>query len=225
MKEDRISFETLVAYADGGLDPDQRGRIEAYLAAVPEAARHVADLRDVLQTMRADDSEPPTAGAVRRALAAWHARGDVTILGWLQEAERIVARLVFDGRARLVVPGFRGGPSSYQLAYECDSGRVDLRILPRRKPDDTWRIRGQVAVTGTATPVAVALTIAGDQSALATASADEFGRFALHCPPGLYDLLIRLNEARQVLVAPGLRVGEEGGGPDEDRRDNGTLRR
>lgn len=77
MTRDDFTDETLMAHADGELDPDESARVEAAIAADPDLARRLAmftGTRDVLA--RAADARPETAvpdalmARVRETLAA-----------------------------------------------------------------------------------------------------------------------------------------------------------
>jgi len=210
MSGNGITFEQLVDYASGDLDAAEVSIVETYLAAMPNAAANATRLREVLETMRTDDARPPTAEAVRRALAAWSDRRAGTVLELLRHAERVVAEVVFDNRQRLAMPGFRGAASTHQLAYECPCGRVDLQILQRPgSPDDSWRLRGQVAPADEPVVGSVVLVSGGTAEAVAVTTPDPHGRFKIDSPPGVYDLLVELDHGRRVIVAPDIDIGTE----------------
>ncbi|MHC4218431.1 MAG: anti-sigma factor [Planctomycetota bacterium] len=210
MNENGVTFEQLVAYASGELRGSDVSIVETFLAAVPQAAANTARLRAVIETMQTDDSAPPTAEAIRRALAAWSERGEGRVQEWIQQAQRIVASIVFDNRQHLAVPGFRGGVATQQLAFECPRGRVDLQILPRPRPGgDGWRLRGQVSLPDDPTMGTVALVSSDTEETAATTTPDGHGRFKIDPSPGVYDLLIELDEGRHAIVAPGLAIGTE----------------
>jgi len=209
MSGNGITFEQLVGYASGDLDAAEVSIVESYLAAMPNAATNANRLREVIETLRADDA-PPTAEAVRRALAAWSGRKAGTVLEWLRHAERVVAEVVFDNRQRLAMPGFRGAASTYQLAYTCPSGRVDLQILKHSGSSDaSWRLRGQVAPTDELAVGSVALVSGGTTEAVAVTTPDPHGRFKIDSPPGVYDLLVELDRGRRVIVARDIAIGTE----------------
>ncbi|MHC4080508.1 MAG: anti-sigma factor family protein [Planctomycetota bacterium] len=210
MSENGVTFEQLAAYASGDLDGAEASVVESYLAAIPSAEANVARLREVIDTMRTDDAEPPTAEAVRRALAVWADRRAGRILEWLRHAERVVAEVVYDNRQRLAMPGFRGAASTYQSAYECPCGRVDLQILRRpRSPDAWWRLRGQVSPVDAPAVGSVAIVSSGTEEAVAVTTPDRHGRFKIDSPPGVYDLLVELDYGERVIVAPRIAMGTE----------------
>jgi hypothetical protein len=177
---------------------------------MPNTAADIAKLREVLETLCTDDTEPPTAEAIRRALAAWSVRRAGRILEWLRQAERVVADVVYDNRQRLAMPGFRGTASTCQLAYKSSSGRVDLQV--RRIPQSLngwWRLRGQVSHADTLAIGSVAIVSSGTQEAVAVTKPDRYGRFKIDSPPGVYDLLVELDYGERVIVAPDIAFGTE----------------
>ncbi|MHC5005744.1 MAG: anti-sigma factor family protein [Planctomycetota bacterium] len=210
MSGNGVTFEQLVAYACGDLDDAEASVVESYLAAIPNAAADIAKLREVLETLCTDDTEPPTAEAIRRALAAWSVRRAGRILEWLRHAEHVMAEVVYDNRQRLAMPGFRGAASTCALAYKCPDGRVDLQVrrIPR-SPNGWWRLRGQVSHADTPAIGSVAIVSAGTQEAVAVTKPDRYGRFKIDTPPGVYDLLVELDYGERVIVAPDIAFGTE----------------
>ncbi len=225
MKQEKVTFEQLVAFASGELTGREASTVQAYLAVLPEAARTAQRLLAVIRTLRADDTVAATPDAVRRALGLLvddrvTARGP---LGAIRDigrdigrdlgrgAGRLLARLIFDSRTQLAVAGFRGIGASYQLAYESDPARIDLQILPiDRSAGDLWRLRGQVTVRDDALLLgAVSLLEEDGEAAVATALPDDLGRFKIESPAGVYDLLIELDDGTLSVVAPRLEVGPD----------------
>jgi len=165
-------------------------------------------VRHVTAAMEADLGEMPSAEAVDRVRRAFSRRPAVATVGWLERAERFVARLVFDQRQQPMLAGFRGGGEAAQLAYECDQARVDLRLAPPRSPGaGAWRLNGQIALRGDARGGgSVALVPGGEAASVAEATLDERGRFRLSPAAGTYDLMIELEDG--VVVVPDLRLGD-----------------
>ncbi len=208
MRDQPISREELVAYASGELRAAEAARVEAHLALAPDTAREVTELRQVLATLRTDDSEAPAAEVVARAVAALSDKPRATMPGWLVHARRIIAELVFDSRAQFALNGYRGPGSSCQLAYESPCGRVDLRLSANAAGPKPWRIRGQVVLGEDAQVGPVALVAAGTTDPVATVAADQHGRFRIDAATGLYDLLVSLDQGQRVIVHPALEVGD-----------------
>lgn len=208
MRQEKITFEHLVAYTSGELGACDAAMVEAYLADLPEAARTARRLHEVMSTLRADDTVPATADAVRRALAT-SSPFATPAPDWLAPL-RLIARLVFDSRAQLAVAGYRGGAARYQLAYESEPVRLDLQVLPReRSAGDAWRLRGQVTVHRDAQLGEVALLAERTETLVATAIPDHLGRFKIDSPSGVYDLRIELDDGTRSIVAPRLEIGPE----------------
>lgn len=205
MPEQEVTFEQLAAYASGELSGAEAARIEAWLA--PEAARNVGLLREVIETLRSDDTEPATPSAIRRAVAALAAERS----GWLSAARQLLAELIHDSRWQLAPGGYRGGPAGagYQLSYDSSWGRVDVQVLPPSPPSSRgYRVRGQVNAVAGAAAGDVVLRQRGGDAVLASGT-DDFGRFKIEADPGAYDLLIELDGGARTIVAPGLEIGPE----------------
>jgi hypothetical protein len=185
--------QELVAYALGELPPDEAALLEARLALAPALAETVAGIRALVDTMRSDDSEAPTARAVRRAIAAALARPRRrSAAEVLQEAARVLARLVFDSQAEPALAGFRGGGEARQLAFESEVARVDLRLTPRAASHAVWRLRGRIMPhrggDGDLGPVLVRNRVVG--APVVEAEVDEGGRFAIDVPRGGYEIMV-----------------------------------
>ena len=209
MKQENITFEQVVAYASGELTGREASTVMAYLAVLPEAARTAHRLQEVIHRLRADDTVPGSAAAVRRALALLQSRDDVLTPDWLAPI-RLFATLVFDSRAQLAMAGYRGSAASYQLAFESEPARVDLQILPQDGTvGDRWRVRGQVTVRDHAEVDAVTLVAEHTDTALATAVPDQAGRFKIDSEAGVFDLRIDLDDGTRTVVASRLEIGPD----------------
>lgn len=206
MKQQKITFEHLVAYASGELTGRAASMVEAYLAVLPEAARDVRRLQDVIRMLRADERVTPTAEAVRHTLAMLQRPEPEPAADWLAPV-RVLARLIFDSRNTLALAGYRGSADGYQLAFETDDARLDLQILPR--DGDAWRIRGQVTLHDEAILGAVSLMQEPGGTVVAAIEPDCLGRFKIDSVSGVYDLRIELDEGTRSIVAPRLHVGPE----------------
>lgn len=208
MSEQSITDEQLILYAVGELAPSEKAAMERHLAGSPQAAAYVAKVRTVLQTMRTDKTEAPSVAVIKRAISAFTGGGEGRgSLAWLEPLRRRVAQLIFDSRAQPALAGFRGGSSSYHLAYHSDLGRVELRVSPPQRPaQDAWRVRGQVtAGQREGDPGSVALLTPGTSHALAVAELDQHGRFKFDTPCGRYDLAVQFGA--EALIAPNLEIG------------------
>ncbi len=209
MRHENISFEQIVAYASGELTGREASTVMAYLAVLPEAARTAQRLQEVIQRLRADDTVPGTATAVRRALMLLQSRDEVPTPDWLAPI-RLFATLVFDSRAQLAMAGYRGSAASYQLAFESEPARVDLQILPQDGTvGDHWRVRGQITVHDDAEVNAVSLLAEHTETTLATAVPDQAGRFKIDSRAGVFDLRIDLDDGTRSVVASRLEIGPD----------------
>lgn len=207
MKQQNVTFEHLVAFASGELTGRDSSMVEVYLATLPEAARNARRLQEVIQILQADDSVAPTAEAVRWTLELLQRREAEPTQDWLAPV-RVLARLVFDSRNTVAVAGYRGSADGYQLAYESDTARVDLQILPRHGADvDAWRLRGQVTLHDDAMLGAVSLMQEPCGTLVAAVEPDCHGRFKIDSASGVYNLQFELDEGTRSVVAPRLQVG------------------
>lgn len=209
MSEQSITDEQLILYAVGELAPSEATATERHLAGSPQAAAYVAKVRTVLETMRTDKTEAPSVEVIKRTISAFSGGGESRgSLAWLEPLRRRVAELMFDSRAQPALAGFRGGSSSYQLAYRSDLGRVELRVSPGQRPArDAWRVRGQVTAgqRERGDLGSVALVIPGTSDALVVAKLDQHGRFKLDTQCGKYDLAVQFGA--EALIAPNLEIG------------------
>jgi anti-sigma factor RsiW len=209
MKQENVTFEQIVAYASGELTGREASMVMAYLAVLPECDRTAQRLQEVIQRLRADDTVPGSAAAVRRALTLMQSLDEVPTTDWLAPI-RFFATLVFDSRAQLAMAGYRGNAASYQLAFESEPARVDLQILPQDGTvGDRWRVRGQVTVRDDAEVGAVTLMAEHTDTALATAVPDQAGRFKIDSDAGIFDLRIDLDDGTRTVVASRLEIGPD----------------
>lgn len=201
--------DMLVSFALGELSGPQEDRLRAILAGDPSLADRAARMRQIVDVMRGDDSEPATGEAIRRALLTWSRRGSETAVKWVARARRFIAELAYDSRLRAAPLGFRGAGArgwrgGYQLGYACPAGRVDIHVAPR---GSGWRVRGQVAPRGPAIVGPVALMPPGGGETIET-QPDEHGRFRLEPQAGVYDLLIELDHGQRAILAHDLEIGQ-----------------
>lgn len=209
MSEQSITVEQLILYAVGEMAPSETAATQRHLAGSPQAAAYVAKVRAVLQTMRTDETEAPSVAVIKRAISAFSGGGESQgSLAWLEQLRRRVAKLMFDSRAQPALAGFRGGSSSYQLAYHSDLGRVELRVSPPQRPaQHAWRVRGQVTAgqRDGGELGSVALLTPGTSHALAVVELDQHGRFKFDTQCGRYDLAVQFGA--EALIAPNLEIG------------------
>lgn len=203
------SGEQLVAFASVESDSMDAMAIADHVARCAGCAGTVARYRMVQDVLRAVDAPEPPAAVVARAknLFAAAARHEVdTEPDHLAGLRRVVARLVFDSGAGLApaLAGFRGGGDRH-LTYVAAAVQVDLRLRPPAALGGAWSVQGQVDADKHVPATAVDMVRAGEEDTVARATTDEHGMFALAAPAGLYDILVRLPCALQVL--PGLELG------------------
>ena len=204
MNDQPISNEQLILYAIGDMDIDI-ARVEAFLSSSPKSEEYVALVRRVLEIMAGDDTEAPTVDAVERALDVFNMEPCEQKTGWLKGVRQVVADLIFDSRDQVALAGFRGSCSTYQLAYEVDQIRIDLRVSRFDDPQGAGgRVRGQITSPKSGAVGSVALTRAGTTDVVASTRSDEHGQFRLNGESGMYDVVADV--AGVVILAPGVEI-------------------
>ena len=206
MNGEPLTYDRFVAYAAGELAGDETARMEAWMASSPEAAARVAEIRDLLQIMRGDDSRPASRTAIDRAVATFATHRSHAVTDWLSSARRILAELVFDSRRPLALAGFRGGMNGYQLAYQTSDATIDLQVSPSAQgAEAVWQVRGQISLRS-GDEVADVVLLEHDTSAVAgRLASDEHGCFKLSAGRGSYDLLV--NVSAGTMLVPDLQIG------------------
>lgn len=210
MNIEPVPFEQLLSLASGELTPELAGRVTAMVRSSPDTAATLEQIRQVLQTLRSDDTKMPSAPVVERAVAAFGQRRKNVVApqstGWLDTAARIIVELVFDSRRTPALAGFRGGGPGYQLAYQCEFASIDLHVSPPDfNVDCSWKLRGQVSFEHGGRAADLALVNPQTRETLERASTDDRGCFKLVAPRGEYDLLIHAQS--DTLLVPALEIG------------------
>ncbi len=205
MASKKVTSEMLIAYAIGELSPDAALVVETHVAESPSAAARLERIRSAIQSMRTDDSTAPSADAIARAKAVFRPLPDTRRESWWNRLERVVAVLVFDGRAQPARAGYRGGEGVVQLSYESDAADVDLELVPPASADEsTWTLMGQIAPHAPTVHLTVALVSQSGAAASVEVGVDEQGMFTLRSDPGTFDLMIRVGD--KVIVLPDVRL-------------------
>jgi hypothetical protein len=214
MTRSNPNFEQLLAFAAGELPSQEAAQVEAQLAMSSERAATVARLRATLAAMHAERGEAPSAAAVARALAIFKPAADRKA-NWLDRVQQVVAKLIYDSRVEPARAGFRGDNDGFELTVESEVGGIELQLEPEAA-GDTWRVMGQVTVSGTrqapthetqpaeTPPIQVALVPPGTRVARVQTGADEHGMFSFCATPGTYDLLVRVGDT--IVVVPNVEV-------------------
>lgn len=200
MNDKRLSYEELVAYAAGELDPARSAEVAALLAGDVSARRVITRLEALLALARADDSTEPPQNVAEQARALFRERAQPTPAGtdWLTALRRIAAELVFDSRPRAALAGLRGATANYQLAFESELADVDLEV---RSGEGTAPrvVQGQVSVRGELPVKALAFAPAGSLEPTAHSSPDKHGMFKTELEPGKYDVFVSIQDTVVVL--------------------------
>lgn len=174
------SFEDMVAFVLGELDPARAEEVRASLAASAAASATLERIRRMLDAMRTDDSVAPRRAVVDRVKDLMPARAGAA---WWARAVECVAALVFDSRAQTAVAGFRGGSIGRQLAFQCELGEIDLSVTDVADSiGKEWTIRGQMEAAKGPSARAVAVFAPASAEPAAEVEIDESGQFKLRCP-------------------------------------------
>jgi hypothetical protein len=202
MTEQRGNIERLLAFVAGELDAKGARDMRNLIAADPELAQLERLARLVRQTLQEDDSVEPPPQVVARAKELFRQLHQAPapspslrerVHAWLEAADRIVALLVFDSRARPALAGYRGTAELVRLSYESDLAEIDLELTPR---EDGGAVRvsvyGQITATDEPAGAPVILTTAGTHDARAQTVCDSGGLFEITLERGRYDLHVRL---------------------------------
>ncbi|MCP3988162.1 MAG: hypothetical protein GY724_03745 [Actinomycetia bacterium] len=193
----RPSFEELLDWIEGRLDPSDAAAMKARVdAADEETQRAVAWIECFLDRSRAMPlpAPPPIVRQRLRQVFKSHFESRSSV-------ETIIVDLVFDSREGRELVGVRGPASTddqFHLGFECADGYIMLDVA--RTGGEEMDIEGQVLLAGVGPPVfeAVARHGARDRS---SALGDTFGRFALTAVPASISSL-ELSNGEMVLVVP-----------------------
>lgn len=215
MSNTSFTIQDLVALASNELPSEQHSAIEAWAAGQPEMAKALNQLRNVIDSMRRDDSEDMSSEAIQKAFDIFTITETVTeattksptlIEQLLAKAGSVIAEMVFDSRVAPAMAGFRRSASrNYQLAYECEAGRIDMQITPvSDMGKKTCRIRGQVTCegdTGMSGATVIKLHNTETDEVLGDVSPDEHGQFRMDTLPGVYNLVVEINSNAGAIIA------------------------
>ncbi|MCP3905125.1 MAG: hypothetical protein GY715_15985 [Planctomycetes bacterium] len=207
MTEPGVPIEDLVAYVSGELNDAEAADVERRLASRPEGAATTAALRSVLADLAANELEDAPPHVIERLIALnRRPLPEAVWKSWIDRATGILAQLVFDSRAQPAVAGFRASPTTVQLAYEWEDGRVDLQITPDSEGSEPRRIvRGQARRTPGSFGSAVLLDTA-DRTLVVATAIDDHGRFRLSSDTGRYDLVLELDDGRRAVTIGPLEI-------------------
>ncbi len=186
----------ILDYLVGALDAAESAAFEQAVRTSASLRDEVAACRRVLATMRTDDSEAPSPGAIEAALAAVVPESAGATPDWWSALRRVIAVVAFDSRSPAAAAGFRGSATAYQLSFEADDVDVDLEI------HGSGVILGNVTGDGAATDVV--LLHGEDERPVARTSADPRGNFRLEAGPGSYRIALCVGE--RAVVLGGIRI-------------------
>ena len=210
MANQRITYEQLLAYADGALRGGEAKDVADFIARDREAARTVERYRLAKLRFAGDDSAPPSAAAIARAQAIFKAAAPAARASWLEAVDRLVARLIYDSRLQPMAVRYADTGDRIDLTYATDDAEIDLQAARIAGDDDTrWQLMGQVTPSaGGALNFAIALASAGTTDPVFETKSDQHGTFALDVISGTYDVYIRRGDVADegVVVIPSVRL-------------------
>ena len=191
----KLTHETLIAYAAGELAPERVAEVEAVLRQSAGDVRRLERIRRMIDSMRIDDSVAPPAEALSRAKAIFQPSQRPFWCDWLDQLDTILANLRFDSRKTPALAGYRGTASAIQISFESEAADVDLELLPPAAAGTTqWTVMGQISTEKSLSEVQVALVSSADDTINLDIHPDEHGVFSAQTQPGEYDLLIRFSD-------------------------------
>lgn len=139
LEVEHLSVESLLQYLEGEMTSADERESKAHLDACEDCRAKLADVRRMLQGMRAEDElvDPPQ-GLMGRLAAAFRRR-----LTRSDERSRREAHLQFDSWAQPAAAGVRGTSHERQLLFSESKWDLDLQIV-REGEEDTFALRGQI---------------------------------------------------------------------------------
>ena len=127
MAKHRISYEQLLAYAEGALRGGEAKEVADYIARDREAGETVERYRLAKLRFATDDSVPPPDAAVARAQAIFKAAVPATRSSWIAAFDRLVAKLVYDSRLQPMAVRYADTGDRIDLTYATDDAEIDLQ--------------------------------------------------------------------------------------------------
>lgn len=194
------SLENLIELVlDSPRSADATG-LGAALSASPRPAGRFHRVQTLLESLTDPLADAPAASLASARAQLAQSR---VLRHWLDAARRTIAQLITGPQAGPIVPGFRGGQDSGQLAFTSVRAEIDLRI--ESTGPDEWNITGQVDPAGGEPVLLVALLSGQDGEILKVVEPGQRGGFSLACDRGRYDVMALVGA--EWVVAPGVHVG------------------
>jgi len=208
MSNHPVSEDQLMAHAFGDLGAEGDPAFASHLAGCGECAAVLARFDLVRATVCTDATLVPSNAALTRVLGLMAGRQQAAFErpSAFASLKRLVASLVFDGRAAPAMAGLRGATTAYVLRYSLDGLDVDLEIEPIAGDEHgRWQVTGQIDGPEPAGALALAFAESGSRRPAGDVRTDEDGMFFAELAAGSYDLLIQL--ADSLVVVPDVEVG------------------
>lgn len=190
-----MNTELMIARVLGECTPEEASRVDAAVNSSPDLRRQFDRIRNLVETLRTNESvNPPTALVEKAKALLAPPRPTSSFTDWLTRVERIIADLIFDSRAPAMLAGFRGTTTERHLTFRSNAAELDIAIKAPDKAQIAWTVRGQVDCQPQVSASTVGLVRTDSGGLVAETTADERGRFVLSAEKGRYDLVVRLGD-------------------------------
>lgn len=203
------SFETLLDWIEGRLDPAQADEVRVLAEEDERVGRTISWLRGIIDAGRdlPLQSPPPL---VRQSLVQQFRRWS-RAQALLEESPQIDhAQLLFDSREDLALVGFRSladGSEATHLAYTARVADLLLDVHP--EADGRVRIDGQVLMTSSSQAVFFEASATGVGFQSRTVDGDDIGRFSIKGVPNV-PCRVTVTNGELTIVAD-VNLGPRGG--------------
>lgn len=192
---ERVPYELLVDLAEGRLSPLEAAALREQIAGDPVAQRRLADIRELIGLMRADDCTDAPEYVIARAARLVRPKEPQP-----GKRRRLMALVANDSWR---MPGLAAGLRSLHawpraILLRAGDRELDLQVGPR---GEYWQVSGQVL--GPETPGQVILSGPADH---VSAALNELGEFMLPLVAGgRYTLTVTQGDLE--IVVPNLEIG------------------
>lgn len=199
-----VPYELLVDLAEGRLSLDEATTLRARLAHNPDGQVRLAEIEQLIDLMRTDDSVDAPDHVIARSLRLMRPPATVSEQPPLQ---RLTAQFIRDSwRLPALAPGMRSLRAwPRALLFKAGDYELDLQIGPR---GEQWQLSGQIL--GPEAPGTVTLSGAGDQVSTTLSPLGEFVMAPV--PAGTYRLSVTQNDIE--IVVPSLELGPSAANPE-----------
>jgi hypothetical protein len=179
--------ESLVRFVLGESPQAEQATVQAWVASHGGGHAALSNVIDMVATLKNNTSVEAPREVIRRACSLVPAPTAQEAGAWWENLASAIATLVFDGRSKPMLAGYRGG-SVEHMTFESDLGEIDLHIAPK---SSGRQVRGQVSSMGHALGEVVFLAA---DNAVFRATPDRHGVFMIDVAPGAYRIVCRVGD-------------------------------